>query len=220
MSALTASAPTGAQTLLRSRLYTVIVKGPLDCPPSIGGADQQAVKVSSTACVRTQVACNLWYPPGTYLYWHLSIGVIPTREVPHEAPECSPLSRNSLPCQVPRAGVEPARAEAQGILSPLCLPIPPPGQLPTNLDWRPEIGNRISGSDRHTANPQLTTISNRLTCTRRTGPSRPHPPALDGPHHPGTLAYPSRLEQEKGASGNTGNPRMGAPAGPSIFHEK
>ena len=29
---------------------------------------------------------------------------------------------------VPGAGVEPARSFLRGILSPLCLPIPPPGQ--------------------------------------------------------------------------------------------
>ncbi len=28
---------------------------------------------------------------------------------------------------VPRAGLEPARSFLRGILSPLCLPIPPPG---------------------------------------------------------------------------------------------
>ena len=30
---------------------------------------------------------------------------------------------------VPRAGLEPARSCLRGILNPLCLPIPPPGQL-------------------------------------------------------------------------------------------
>ena len=29
---------------------------------------------------------------------------------------------------VPRAGLEPARGCPRGILNPLCLPIPPPGQ--------------------------------------------------------------------------------------------
>ena len=29
---------------------------------------------------------------------------------------------------VPGAGLEPARSFLRGILSPLCLPIPPPGQ--------------------------------------------------------------------------------------------
>ena len=29
---------------------------------------------------------------------------------------------------VPRAGLEPAQRERRGILNPLCLPIPPPGQ--------------------------------------------------------------------------------------------
>ena len=29
---------------------------------------------------------------------------------------------------VPRAGLEPARSCLRGILNPLCLPIPPPGQ--------------------------------------------------------------------------------------------
>ena len=29
--------------------------------------------------------------------------------------------------RMPGAGFEPARGEPQGILSPLCLPIPPPG---------------------------------------------------------------------------------------------
>ena len=33
---------------------------------------------------------------------------------------------------VPGAGLEPARSCLRGILSPLCLPIPPPGQ--ENLD--------------------------------------------------------------------------------------
>ena len=31
--------------------------------------------------------------------------------------------------EVPGAGLEPARAEAHRILSPACLPIPPPGQV-------------------------------------------------------------------------------------------
>ena len=30
---------------------------------------------------------------------------------------------------VPRAGLEPARILLRGILSPLCLPIPPPGEI-------------------------------------------------------------------------------------------
>ena len=30
---------------------------------------------------------------------------------------------------VPGAGLEPARSFLRGILSPLCLPIPPPGQI-------------------------------------------------------------------------------------------
>ena len=30
---------------------------------------------------------------------------------------------------VPRAGLEPARSCLRGILNPLCLPIPPPGQI-------------------------------------------------------------------------------------------
>ena len=60
--------------------------------------------------------------------------------VPVVSPELSPQRANQ-PVDVvevsgsnvlkynvmPRAGVEPAWAEAQGILSPLCLPIPPPG---------------------------------------------------------------------------------------------
>ena len=33
-----------------------------------------------------------------------------------------------LSCMVPRAGLEPARSCLRGILNPLCLPIPPPGQ--------------------------------------------------------------------------------------------
>ncbi len=34
-----------------------------------------------------------------------------------------------LETRMPRAGFEPARGFPQGILSPLCLPIPPPGLL-------------------------------------------------------------------------------------------
>ena len=34
---------------------------------------------------------------------------------------------------VPRAGLEPARSCLRGILNPLCLPIPPPGQLKAEL---------------------------------------------------------------------------------------
>ena len=30
---------------------------------------------------------------------------------------------------VPRAGIEPARPQSRGILSPLCLPISPSGQI-------------------------------------------------------------------------------------------
>ncbi len=36
---------------------------------------------------------------------------------------------NSLILLVPGAGIEPARGYPRGILSPLRLPIPPPGQL-------------------------------------------------------------------------------------------
>ena len=35
---------------------------------------------------------------------------------------------------VPRAGLEPARSCLRGILSPLCLPIPPPGQLVCSIN--------------------------------------------------------------------------------------
>ena len=39
---------------------------------------------------------------------------------------------------VPGAGLEPARSRLRGILSPLCLPIPPPGlgDFPAGLNWR------------------------------------------------------------------------------------
>ena len=33
---------------------------------------------------------------------------------------------------VPRAGIEPARPQSRGILSPLCLPISPPRQQAGN----------------------------------------------------------------------------------------
>ena len=36
---------------------------------------------------------------------------------------------------VPGAGLEPARSRLRGILSPLCLPIPPPGQIINHLLW-------------------------------------------------------------------------------------
>ena len=39
-------------------------------------------------------------------------------------------SRMSLSCRVPEAGLEPARPEGRGILSPLRLPIPPLGRGP------------------------------------------------------------------------------------------
>ncbi len=39
---------------------------------------------------------------------------------------------------VPGAGIEPARPLSRGILSPLCLPIPPPG--PTRKDMEAEVG--------------------------------------------------------------------------------
>ena len=42
---------------------------------------------------------------------------------------------------VPRAGLEPAQRERRGILNPLCLPIPPPGQR-NQCD-----GNTISSND-------------------------------------------------------------------------
>ena len=35
---------------------------------------------------------------------------------------------------VPRAGLEPARSCLRGILSPLCLPIPPPGLTEANYN--------------------------------------------------------------------------------------
>ena len=54
---------------------------------------------------------------------------------------------------VPRAGLEPARSCLRGILNPLCLPIPPPGQFykiihffmkgnPVNWRLRPESNRR------------------------------------------------------------------------------
>ena len=36
---------------------------------------------------------------------------------------------------VPEAGLEPARYFYRGILSPLCLPIPPLGQMNNKTDW-------------------------------------------------------------------------------------
>ena len=46
-------------------------------------------------------------------------------------PQQKNLFQNSLKVfnLVPGAGLEPARSRLRGILSPLCLPIPPPGQL-------------------------------------------------------------------------------------------
>ena len=38
------------------------------------------------------------------------------------------LSLSPKILMVPRAGLEPAQRERRGILNPLCLPIPPPGQ--------------------------------------------------------------------------------------------
>ena len=56
--------------------------------------------------------------------------------------------------RVPRAGLEPALPLGKGILSPLCLPIPPPGQplgfiasvairLPTFYDEVNSIEKRV-----------------------------------------------------------------------------
>ena len=47
--------------------------------------------------------------------------------------------------KVPRAGIEPARAEARGILSPLCLPISPPRRGDQKL---PSAGLPPEGRDR------------------------------------------------------------------------
>ena len=50
---------------------------------------------------------------------------------------------------VPRAGLEPARSCLRGILSPLCLPIPPPGQLvcminiSINLSIRDKLSTKL-----------------------------------------------------------------------------
>ena len=50
---------------------------------------------------------------------------------------------------VPRAGLEPARSCLRGILSPLCLPIPPPGQLvcminiSLNLSIRDKLSTKL-----------------------------------------------------------------------------
>ena len=46
-------------------------------------------------------------------------------------PQQKNLFQNSLKVfnLVPGAGLEPARSRLRGILSPLCLPIPPPGQF-------------------------------------------------------------------------------------------
>ena len=41
---------------------------------------------------------------------------------------------------VPRAGLEPARSCLRGILSPLCLPIPPPGQLVCSINTFLAVG--------------------------------------------------------------------------------
>ena len=47
---------------------------------------------------------------------------------------------------VPRAGLEPARSCLRGILSPLCLPIPPPGQLVCmiNVSLNVNISEKLS----------------------------------------------------------------------------
>jgi hypothetical protein len=47
---------------------------------------------------------------------------------------------------VPEAGIEPARGFPRGILSPLRLPIPPPGHIVVNIySWRlrPELNRRL-----------------------------------------------------------------------------
>ena len=41
---------------------------------------------------------------------------------------------------VPEAGIEPARSYLRGILSPLRLPIPPPGQLDITYVLEAEVG--------------------------------------------------------------------------------
>ena len=41
---------------------------------------------------------------------------------------------------VPEAGIEPARGYPRGILSPLRLPIPPPGQLDITYVLEAEVG--------------------------------------------------------------------------------
>ena len=41
--------------------------------------------------------------------------------------------------RVPGAGFEPARLRGRGILSPLCLPIPPSGRKFLRVVWRLEL---------------------------------------------------------------------------------
>ena len=58
---------------------------------------------------------------------------------------------------VPRAGIEPAQLLSQGILSPSCLPIPPPGQkTPQNLNYQKAWAG-IEPAYRGFADPCLTT---------------------------------------------------------------
>ena len=68
-----------------------------------------------------------------------------------------------LGVEVPGAGLEPARAEARGILSPLRLPIPPPGRCrnlaPPAARWQRRRGRYGIGGPRRCPRPGRPRIS-------------------------------------------------------------
>ena len=59
------------------------------------------------------------------------------------------VNHEKLDVMVPRAGLEPARSCLRGILSPSCLPMPPPGQLvcminiSLNLSIRDKLSTKL-----------------------------------------------------------------------------
>ena len=86
--------------------------------------------LAATVMIQNLVFCR--QGPVMIDTWVFCVPVLSPPLSPRDEDQCADLVDVRAPnvmCnnQMPRAGFEPARDCSQGILSPLCLPIPPPG---------------------------------------------------------------------------------------------
>ncbi len=85
------------------------------------------------------------------------------------------LKNLNLREMVPRAGLEPAQRERRGILNPLCLPIPPPGQRNHAMATPPALATCAARTRRTLTDSDFRStdilsfsfiwLKRRLTCT-------------------------------------------------------